>query len=330
MIWVTIVPGQRAAAERDALFPLVDAGFTKAMVRDPSGPSVCALGQARRRLPRVTRPLRHDGVGERAVSGSSGPRLRCAGSGLRDLRVRHYDDIARIEVPLVDLAAVVSVRTESSTGVRCRLPLRHARPRGPSLGQPQPGPLRLSSRSGGRLGVAPALRWAASSPDGHDHGTGPALGHQGARPHPPLPRWLLHRAAGRPRCRRGEGRGPGRRRRAALRRAGRRAGRPHLPTGKRSLRLDLKHERAPEVLSGASPPASTWSWSRCARACSTPRGWASTPCGPTTRPGVVLDHRLRLRLPARRRSRPRHHLPRCVRCSPCSATTARGRRCPTP
>ena len=75
-------PGQRAAAEAGAVFPLVEAGFTKAMVREASRmlglrtwdkPAAACLAS---RL-----PVRHDRVGRRAVAGSSGPRPRCAGSG---------------------------------------------------------------------------------------------------------------------------------------------------------------------------------------------------------------------------------------------------------
>ena len=38
--------------------------------------------------------------------------------GLRELRVRHYDDTARLEVPLADLAAVVERRAEVVGAVR--------------------------------------------------------------------------------------------------------------------------------------------------------------------------------------------------------------------
>ncbi len=55
-------PGIRAAAERDAVTPLKDAGFTKEQVRLASrrwGPA--HLGQARRRLPVLAGRLRHRG-----------------------------------------------------------------------------------------------------------------------------------------------------------------------------------------------------------------------------------------------------------------------------
>ena len=105
-------PGQRAAAERGAAFPLVDAGFTKADVRAWSKelglvtwdkPAAACLAS---RLPYGT-PVtlgRLSGV-ERAEAG-----LRAL--GFAELRVRHHGEVARIEVPEGDLAAVVAVRAE--------------------------------------------------------------------------------------------------------------------------------------------------------------------------------------------------------------------------
>ena len=53
-------PGQRAAAERGAVFPLVDAGFTKADVRVVVAPARAAhVGQAGGGLPGVAGALRH-------------------------------------------------------------------------------------------------------------------------------------------------------------------------------------------------------------------------------------------------------------------------------
>jgi uncharacterized protein len=106
-------PGQRAAAERGAAFPLVDAGFTKADVRDWSRrlglrtwdkPAAACLAS---RLPYGTPvTLRRLSAVEQAEAG-----LR--GLGFAELRVRHYGELARIEVPVgalgraVDLAADV-------------------------------------------------------------------------------------------------------------------------------------------------------------------------------------------------------------------------------
>jgi pyridinium-3,5-biscarboxylic acid mononucleotide sulfurtransferase len=110
-------PGQAAAAERGAVFPLVAAGFTKADVRNWSRrlglrtwdkPAAACLAS---RVPYGTRVTfaTLDSV-TRAESG-----LR--NLGFRQLRVRHYGDTARIEVPEADLAEVVSRRDEVSAAV---------------------------------------------------------------------------------------------------------------------------------------------------------------------------------------------------------------------
>ena len=110
-------PGQAAAAERGAVFPLVDAGFTKADVRAWSRrldlrtwdkPAAACLAS---RVPYGTRVTfaTLDTVA-RAESG-----LRALGFG--ELRVRHYGDTARIEVPPDDLARVVARRAEVSAAV---------------------------------------------------------------------------------------------------------------------------------------------------------------------------------------------------------------------
>ena len=111
-------PGQRAAAEAGAAFPFVDAGFTKAMVREASRslglrtwdkPAAACLAS---RVPYGT-----------TVSVSVLSRVeRAEGAlralGLRELRVRHYDDTARLEVPLAELAAVLERRAEVVAAVR--------------------------------------------------------------------------------------------------------------------------------------------------------------------------------------------------------------------
>jgi pyridinium-3,5-biscarboxylic acid mononucleotide sulfurtransferase len=105
-------PGQRAAAERGAAFPLVDAGFTKADVRDWSQrlglrtwdkPAAACLAS---RLPYGT-----------PVTLARLSSVERAEAGLRALafpavRVRHYGDTARLEVPLDRLADVVAMRDD--------------------------------------------------------------------------------------------------------------------------------------------------------------------------------------------------------------------------
>lgn len=103
-------PGQRAATERGARFPLVEARFTKAHVRGWSKqlglstwdkPAAACLAS---RLPYGTPvTLGRLSAVERAEAG-----LRAL--GFEELRVRHHGEIARIEVPERDLDAVVARR----------------------------------------------------------------------------------------------------------------------------------------------------------------------------------------------------------------------------
>ena len=111
-------PGQQAAAERGAAFPLVDAGFTKADVRETSRrlglrtwdkPAAACLAS---RVPYGT-PVTFRVLDEVARAESGLRRL-----GFRSLRVRHYGDVARLEVPLDDLASVLDRRVEVVAAVR--------------------------------------------------------------------------------------------------------------------------------------------------------------------------------------------------------------------
>jgi uncharacterized protein len=111
-------PGQQAATERGAAFPLVDAGFTKADVRTWSRrlglrtwdkPAAACLAS---RLPYGT-PVtlgRLRGV-EAAEAGLHA-------LGFADVRVRHYGDTARVEVPLDRLGDVVARRDEVVAAVQ--------------------------------------------------------------------------------------------------------------------------------------------------------------------------------------------------------------------
>ncbi|MGH9157542.1 MAG: ATP-dependent sacrificial sulfur transferase LarE [Acidimicrobiales bacterium] len=103
-------PGQRAAAERGAAFPLVDAGFTKADVRAWSEklglrtahkPAAACLAS---RVPYGT-PVTL-GVLTSVAEAESG--LRRLGFG--QIRVRHYGDLARIELSPGEMARAVEER----------------------------------------------------------------------------------------------------------------------------------------------------------------------------------------------------------------------------
>ena len=104
-------PGQRAAADRGAAFPLVESGFTKADVRAASRalglrtwdkPAAACLAS---RLPYGT-PVSSPVLAQVARAEAA---LRSL--GFVDLRVRHYDDVARLEVPIAALGAVLEQRT---------------------------------------------------------------------------------------------------------------------------------------------------------------------------------------------------------------------------
>ncbi|HET6809491.1 MAG TPA: ATP-dependent sacrificial sulfur transferase LarE [Acidimicrobiales bacterium] len=105
-------PGQRAAEEAGARFPLVEAGFTKSDVREWSRrlglrtwdkPAAACLAS---RVPYGT-PVTLGVLSSVAAAESGLRRL-----GLRQLRVRHYGNLARIEVPEEDLGEVVRRRSD--------------------------------------------------------------------------------------------------------------------------------------------------------------------------------------------------------------------------
>lgn len=90
-------PGQRAALERGAIFPLVEAGFTKAAVRTTAKqlgldvwdkPAGACLAS---RVPYGTQVTL--GTLTRVTEAEEALRAE----GYRDLRVRHYGDLARVE-----------------------------------------------------------------------------------------------------------------------------------------------------------------------------------------------------------------------------------------
>ncbi|MDQ4134031.1 MAG: ATP-dependent sacrificial sulfur transferase LarE [Actinomycetota bacterium] len=111
-------PGQQAAAEGGAAFPLVDAGFTKADVRQASRqlglrtwdkPAGACLAS---RVPYGT-PVTVSTLGQVATAESA---LRALGFG--QLRVRHYGRLARMEFDVADLAVVLERRREVIAAVR--------------------------------------------------------------------------------------------------------------------------------------------------------------------------------------------------------------------
>ncbi|MBV8304793.1 MAG: ATP-dependent sacrificial sulfur transferase LarE [Acidimicrobiia bacterium] len=111
-------PGQRAASERGAAFPLVDAGFTKADVRAASKalglrtwdkPAAACLAS---RVPYGT-PVTFE-VLDRVARAESALRAL----GFRQLRVRHYGDVARLELELTEIGRAVDLRQQIVDAVR--------------------------------------------------------------------------------------------------------------------------------------------------------------------------------------------------------------------
>ena len=104
-------PGQRAATERGAAFPLVDAGLHQ-------GRRAGLVEGARAASPGTSRPPpawpRGCPTARRSPSAGSapwsGPRPACGRSGSPELRVRHHGEVARIEVPDAAIEQVVAQR----------------------------------------------------------------------------------------------------------------------------------------------------------------------------------------------------------------------------
>ncbi len=103
-------PGQQAARERGARFPLLEAGMTKADVREAAKaaglsvwdkPAAACLAS---RIPLGT-PVSREVLAQVAKAEAGLRRL-----GLRQLRVRHHGEVARLEVPLEDLGGVLERR----------------------------------------------------------------------------------------------------------------------------------------------------------------------------------------------------------------------------
>jgi pyridinium-3,5-biscarboxylic acid mononucleotide sulfurtransferase len=111
-------PGQKAAVERGAVFPLVQAGFTKADVRSAAKglgleiwdkPAAACLAS---RLPYGTEVT----LGTLSRVARAEDALR--GLGFRELRVRHYGDLARIELAGGDLERAFARRSEVVEAVK--------------------------------------------------------------------------------------------------------------------------------------------------------------------------------------------------------------------
>ena len=111
-------PGRVAAAEHRVRSPLIEAGLTKADIRELSKerglptwdkPAMACLSS---RIPYGT-PVTVEALDQ---LGAAEAFLR--GLGMRQLRVRHHGDVARIEVELADIPVVVEHRDRIVTRLR--------------------------------------------------------------------------------------------------------------------------------------------------------------------------------------------------------------------
>lgn len=113
-------PGQRAAAERGAIAPLVDVGFTKADVRSASGvlgletadkpAAACLSSRVAYGDPVTAEVLSRVETAERAV--------RKLGFDVFRVRAHAGGTVARIEVPPADIGRAVGVREALDSAVR--------------------------------------------------------------------------------------------------------------------------------------------------------------------------------------------------------------------
>jgi uncharacterized protein len=111
-------PGQAAASEAGAAFPLVRAGLRKAEIRSASRqlglrtwdkPAAACLAS---RVPYGTE------VTVAVLSRVERAEAALHALGFRQVRVRHYGDAARIEVDLAELERLVERRADVVDGVR--------------------------------------------------------------------------------------------------------------------------------------------------------------------------------------------------------------------
>ena len=111
-------PGQRAADQRGAVFPLVRAGFTKADVRAASR----ALGLRTWDKPAAACLASRVPYGTEVSVGLLSQVDRAESAlkrlGFAELRVRHYGDTARIELPVDRLGDVIASRVDVVAAVK--------------------------------------------------------------------------------------------------------------------------------------------------------------------------------------------------------------------
>ena len=111
-------PGQHAAEQRGAKFPMVDAGLDKEAVREASRVLGLATAEKPAAACLASRIPYGTPVTIERLTSVEGAELALKQMGFPEIRVRHYEDIARIEVPVQSLSRVVEQREPIIAAVR--------------------------------------------------------------------------------------------------------------------------------------------------------------------------------------------------------------------
>jgi pyridinium-3,5-biscarboxylic acid mononucleotide sulfurtransferase len=111
-------PGQAAARDAGAVFPLVDAGFTKSDVREASRSLGLRTWDKPAAACLASRVPYGSPVSLGTLSSVAEAEAGLRSLGFREIRVRHYGDLARVEVPVTDLPVALARREEVVSAVR--------------------------------------------------------------------------------------------------------------------------------------------------------------------------------------------------------------------
>ena len=113
-------PGARAATNHDVLRPLADAGMTKLAVRTLARAMGLQVADKPAAPCLASRIPHHQVVTPAKLSQIERAELALRQLGFDELRVRHHDDVARIELPPADLIRAVNdpLRTKVLNAVR--------------------------------------------------------------------------------------------------------------------------------------------------------------------------------------------------------------------
>jgi len=111
-------PGQRAASERGARFPMVDAGLDKQAVRAASRRLGLATAEKPAAACLASRIPYGTAVTIERLTSVEGAELALKQMGFHEVRVRHYEQMARVEVPTDALVRVVEQREQVIAAVK--------------------------------------------------------------------------------------------------------------------------------------------------------------------------------------------------------------------